>query len=493
VQTAYEILSNPHERAWYDAHRDEILHGAVPGSGEDHYEANVRVTTAEHITQMYMGFDGGLQFDDSLDGFFTTLRKFFERLTLEETLASEQQGEDPPSYPSFGTAEAPYETEVRPFYGAWSGFATRKTFAWKNIYRLSEAPDRRTRRLMDKENRKAREQGIRDFNSAVRALISFVRRRDPRVARATTAAPGEDLHAALRKKAARQAAKARQANQAAAGEYVAPSWAQREEANTHEGVIEDDEEPEANEILECIVCKKIFKSEQQYAAHEQSKKHRKAVHDMERRMRKESRALGLDVDTGTSGITTPAEDEGEASEADEPLEVELDHESDNPKEETIDDSIPSEAPDSKPSDAQDSKPHVDTSDAPNDAHEPSKPAISQTSLSSPSLSASEETDPTTDLASRLDLHALSSSDDDKASSNGAASRPGKAKQRRAKKEARAQAGGKAVAGDHRCNVCAATFTSKTKLFGHIRDTGHAWAVPTAVPETGGHGKKKKKG
>jgi DnaJ family protein A protein 5 len=25
IQHAYEVLSDPHERAWYDGHRDEIL------------------------------------------------------------------------------------------------------------------------------------------------------------------------------------------------------------------------------------------------------------------------------------------------------------------------------------------------------------------------------------------------------------------------------------------------------------------------------------
>jgi DnaJ family protein A protein 5 len=48
---------------------------------------------------------------------------------------------------------------------------------------------------------------------------------------------------------------------------------------------------------------------------------------------------------------------------------------------------------------------------------------------------------------------------------------------------------------HRCNVCRQLFSSKTKLFTHIKDAGHALAVP--VDDDGGglknDGKKGKRG
>ena len=51
----------------------------------------------------------------------------------------------------------------------------------------------------------------------------------------------------------------------------------------------------------------------------------------------------------------------------------------------------------------------------------------------------------------------------------------------------------------RCNVCKEEFTSRTKLFTHIKETGHALAAPAADDDkrqarsSGGGGKKTGKG
>jgi len=121
-----------------------------------------------------------MQFTDSPTGFFGGLRDTFQSLAREEELACEWEGLDAVDYPSFGHADDSYEDVVKPFYAVWNGFSTRKTFSWKDIYRYSDAPDRRVRRIMEKENKRLREEGIREFNDAVRSLIAFVRKRDPR-------------------------------------------------------------------------------------------------------------------------------------------------------------------------------------------------------------------------------------------------------------------------------------------------------------------------
>jgi DnaJ homolog subfamily A member 5 len=51
VQSAYEVLSDPQERAWYDSHRDSILRGDS-GPAEDHFEHNVRLTSAADIVNL---------------------------------------------------------------------------------------------------------------------------------------------------------------------------------------------------------------------------------------------------------------------------------------------------------------------------------------------------------------------------------------------------------------------------------------------------------
>lgn len=95
-------------------------------------------------------------FSDSDSSFFGTYRRLFERLAQEEAAAAAHADEDPGArveYPSFGYSHTPWlstgeehQTPVRNFYQAWTGFASRKSFAWMDQYRLNDAPDRRVKR-----------------------------------------------------------------------------------------------------------------------------------------------------------------------------------------------------------------------------------------------------------------------------------------------------------------------------------------------------------
>ena len=296
VQSAYEILSDPQERAWYDAHRDAILRDEDESSGGQ-FENNVRVTTADDIMKMFTRFNGRMDFSDSPLGFYTSLGNTFEVLAREEEIACEWAGTDSIKYPSFGHADDSYEDVARPFYTAWNGFATRKTFSWKDVYRYGEAPDRRVRRMMEKENKRFRDEAIREFNDAVRSLVAFVKRRDPRFE------PNKQSEAerqkTLRDAAAAQAARSRAANQVKLDEHVLAEWQQVSESV--EKYVSAEEEMQ--EHFECVVCDKIFKSEKQYEAHERSKKHIKAVQQVRRTMQMEDRALKQDA-TSNSNVAT---------------------------------------------------------------------------------------------------------------------------------------------------------------------------------------------
>lgn len=292
VQAAYEVLSDSQERAWYDSHEAALLAG--DDVSED-FGDSIPVTTSADIAKLYAGFGGRIDYSDSSDGFFTTLREVFERLSQEEDAAINMGGGESVFYPSFGTAEDDCADVVRPFYDVWSGFSTQKSFAWKDIYRLSDAPDRRVRRAMEKENKRLRDDAIREFNATVRALVAFVKKRDPR--QKANVQTGEERHGILRNVAAMQAAKARAANQVRVEAEVLPRWVTMQHADDQEAEYvwdEDDEEPE--EHFECIVCEKIFKTEKQYEAHERSKKHVQAVKKIKRQMRKEGVGFGLDLD-----------------------------------------------------------------------------------------------------------------------------------------------------------------------------------------------------
>ncbi|KAL8739613.1 MAG: hypothetical protein Q9190_007599, partial [Brigantiaea leucoxantha] len=287
VQTAYSVLSDPQERAWYDSHRNTILSGDDAGTGE-HYENDFRVTTTEDILSLSRKLTGRIDFSDSSTGFYGTLGTMFDALAEEEELTAQWQGIGSTSYPSFGHSGDDYKSVVQPFYAMWNGFATSKTFSWKDVYRYSEAPDRRVRRLMEKENKRLREEGFREFNDAVRSLVAFARKRDPRLKNQTQSET--ERQKSLRDATNAQAARSRAANQAQTElNDSLPDWAQIPEAEEDEETSNHVEE--AKEEFECAVCRKFFKSEKQYESHEKSKKHLKAVQQIRREMEIEDRSI----------------------------------------------------------------------------------------------------------------------------------------------------------------------------------------------------------
>jgi DnaJ family protein A protein 5 len=301
IQGAYEVLSDPQERAWYDSHRDAVL-GSGNEGGSSFYEHNIRITTAEDIMKLITRFHSRAQISNSPDTYFTVIREQFETLSREEHSACEWEGLPVVEYPSFGSSKDGYEEVVKPFYAAWTNFSTKKTFSWKDVHRYSEAPDRRIRRMMEKENKRLRDDGIREFNEAVRSLVAFVRKRDPRYVPNTQSEA--ERQRALREATAAQAARSRAANQANLQEHVLPGWAQSHQTEPDDMGTFSDEEEKVTDQYECMVCNKTFKSEKQYETHEKSKKHLKAVHQLRKEMRKENKHLKLDEYT-SSGLSSP--------------------------------------------------------------------------------------------------------------------------------------------------------------------------------------------
>ncbi|KAF5844904.1 hypothetical protein GGP41_008773 [Bipolaris sorokiniana] len=310
VRAAYEVLSDDQERAWYDAHEGSILRG---GTGEEdageHYQGSMRVTTADDLARMMGKFRGNVDFSDSPNGFFGFVRETFEQLAREEEYAADYEDIDIPNYPSFGHKEDTYDGVVRDFYAAWNGFATAKSFAWLDMYQLSHAPDRRTRRLMEKENQKLRDDGRREFNDAVRTLVAFVRKRDPRYT--PNSQTDEDKAKAQRDARKAQAARARAAQIAKMEEeaQAVPDWAT---ARPDDELDEESEEEIEEEHYECVACNKTFKSERQYDAHEKSKKHQKSIQALKKKMQKDNANLDLSQDALKKNVVTLAEGDLEA-------------------------------------------------------------------------------------------------------------------------------------------------------------------------------------
>ena len=300
IQAAYEVLSDSQERAWYDAHREEILQGTFAPSGE-FYEG---LTTTDDITRMYVRFDGQLDVSDGPLGFYSTVRQFFEQLAEEERSACERQDLRPIDHASFGLANDSYDGVVKPFYACWANFTTRKTFAWKDVFRYSEAPDRRVRRMMERENKRVREESMREFNQSVRALAVFLKKRDPRYAPPVQSTA--DRQKSLRDVSAAQAAKSKAANEANLVPDPLPLWARASNPSWEDQTLQDEneglEKRQPIEHIECVICQKIFKSEQQYQAHEKSKKHSKSLRQAQKEMQNEAAALSFRNEVDNSSV-----------------------------------------------------------------------------------------------------------------------------------------------------------------------------------------------
>jgi DnaJ family protein A protein 5 len=467
IQSAYEVLSDPQERAWYDSHSEAFL--GTDGSAGDQHSYNVRITTAEDVLKLFAKFSPRMEFSDSPTGFFGGLREQFEQLELEERLACQWEHQDPIEYPSFGSRDDDFEAVVRPFYAAWSGFSTQKSFAWKDVHRYSEAPDRRVRRMMEKENKRLRDDGIREFNDAVRSLVAFVKKRDPRyIFNAQSEAQRQET---LRQSVAAQAARSRAFNQAKMKDHVVPDWARSDQPEA-----DDDEESEESEVesFECVACHKFFKSQKQFEAHERSKKHAKAVKQLFWEMRMQNDQLDLESADGSDGNAVPAPL---------PEDSEGDEEEVNPSPEV---------------DGAQNIPHPDTdghghghgdrnTDELNDQLEASAQKSSPPPASSSQDRPVASEDHDDDYASREyvetrlrnDMDSLSTAADDQLSSSGLAEslptpKLGKAKQKRAKRAAKQADQPSGIV----CANCDAQFASRSKLFDHIR-ADHAQPVKGA--------------
>ncbi|KAK2757842.1 hypothetical protein FQN54_004248 [Arachnomyces sp. PD_36] len=472
VQSAYEVLSDPQERAWYDSHRDVILRGGDPSQG-DQYSYDLRMTTTDDIMKLFMKFSPQMDFSDAPSGFYGGLRETFDQLAREEDVTCQRENLDPIDYPSFGSRDDDYDDVVRPFYAAWNGFATKKSFAWKDVHRYSEAPDRRIRRLMEKENKRLREEAVREFNDAVRSLVAFARKRDPRCK--ANAQSEAERQKSLRDAAAAQAARSRAANEARLKPHTVQEWARTEDQE--ELSSESESEPEKVHF-ECVVCRKLFKSDKQFEAHERSKKHLKAVKQLRWEMRAQDKELDLDEarSSGFPSDNVPNEEELPSAEI-------SDDEPGGARDiNTSSGAAPAHAGSHDEHSGDELGSHTNSEDqhgvgaVKDEGNDSIPPRPSHTGASAsiteddnPGPVASEPLDSITEKLSTISVE----------QSDTSTPKIGKAKQKRAKRAA-AQNAPK----EFKCITCGSTFPSNSQLFSHIKELDHAQPVSKPVKASG---------
>jgi DnaJ homolog subfamily A member 5 len=352
-------LSDAQERKWYDDHRDAILKG---GDGTNDESESFVVDLWPYFSPACCS--GPLDCDT---GFYAVYGELFVKLAESEITQKDEEisvaNDVAPCFKdSVGTS-----SEVYAFYNYWTNFVTKMSFSWEDKYNPTDVPNRQVRRAIEKENKKFRDVARKKYNDTVRALASYIRKRDPRVM-------GFELEARARKMEEDRKkveikldveSKRREKRELSRialesnGEEVARRQQEREGAflladcgsdedgdydELAEGDLEDikanadylnlnpvpeeneeDEYDDENKDEVCEVCSKTFKTGAQLLQHLASKIHRKKVQEMEKKSKKSGGAKSAGkADSGKQSsngkvkpvIVCPASDSDSENEGD---------------------------------------------------------------------------------------------------------------------------------------------------------------------------------
>merc|ERR1712141_90894 len=97
----------------------------------------------------------------------------------EEDETFQADSDDELTYPSFGNGNSP-DNVWQEFYAFFSCYVTTRTYSWLDKYDTRQAENRRISRLMEKENKKARDAAKKERSEVVRELVKFIQKRDKR-------------------------------------------------------------------------------------------------------------------------------------------------------------------------------------------------------------------------------------------------------------------------------------------------------------------------
>lgn len=438
VQAAYDVLSNPQERAWYDSH------GTTDGSAAEQ-EFGGKVTSTDELKK-YFEPAWWQRLDDPAE-FYDLVNQLFDQLRQEEEEAALDNGEDAPILPSFGNSDSQWNRDIKPFYDIWSSFSSIKSFAWEDVYRAWDTPDRRTRRAAEQRNKKIREAAKKEFNKTVRELITVVRQKDPRVKEHNK----QKKKAPSQQAAKEQAKRDREANAARRQTYQQQEWEKVNEDEFREAVGEGQEDEEVVvDIFECIVCDKIFKTKKQLSTHEASKKHKKALAQLKREMRKEGIDLGIDEAQSDSDLDRS---DNEYDDVNKDVEFRIKQEKDRREQQEEQQAF------NEPTHQNGEDENVQSEKGdPEEEEEEEDEEEGSNVKSEPTLE---------ELLAELEGTRIGGN----ASPEPEVKVKGKAKQRRQKRQKSTNEFA------NKCSVCQSEFSSRNKLFQHVKQSGHAAPVP----------------
>ena len=313
IQQAYEVLSDPQERAWYDKHREALIRGLGKEDGEIDGIDLVQYCTAS----CYSGYS------DDEGGFYETYQKVFR--TLEEEDKAFYEG-DPSefSYPTFGRSDSSPEI-WQYFYGFFSAYVTPRSYNWLDKYDTRQGENRFMKRAMEKENKKVRDAAKKERNELVRDLVKFIKKRDKRVQAygkvlAEKAAANQEKTKAMKQRHLEE-------RQAMLKETEFGMSEMEDELQKLEDQLDADEENE----LYCVACDKEMRNEKAVAAHRRTKKHLENVEKVRAAMLEQGVIDSDDLKDSTEeddGESEAAEKISKSHEVEELLPLEVKDESD---------------------------------------------------------------------------------------------------------------------------------------------------------------------
>lgn len=275
---AYEVLSDPKERAWYDSHRSQILF-SDPNSGNSVPDSVIPNLFSFFSNTVYSGYT------DSGRGFYKVYSDVFDKIYANEVNFCRKLGlglDSVREAPLMGSLQSDY-AQVSAFYNYWLGFSTVMDFCWVDQYDVMAGPNRKSRRVMEEENKKLRKKARREYNETVRGLGEFVKKRDKRVIDMVVKKNAEMERKKEEEKERKKKLESEKMERLRA--YEEPEWARvnEEELDGMEGFEEEEDKGKkenGGKELYCVVCGKKFKSEKQWKNHEQSKKHKEKVAEL---------------------------------------------------------------------------------------------------------------------------------------------------------------------------------------------------------------------
>ena len=537
ISNAYQTLSDPKERSWYDTHRESILRGG-DGTNQDG-------DASEFVPNIWQFFTMPSDAD-----FFEFYSKAFDSIIKAEKEDAElnNRSSDIP-LPTFGNKETSFE-EIRRFYHTWESFSSKMSFSWMDKYDAREAENRFQRRYVEKLNDDERTAARKEYNEQVRSLAAFCKKRDERWSKGMAEKEREEKEKKERRALAEQEKKAQKAaaklalqkeieeeirkEEEARQAFLAEQRANGILVEEEEAFSEEESEEEEHQVWNCGICNKDFKSEKQMQNHEASKKHKDAVKAFLKKGGSIDGVNNKPSQNGTKKAAAPTKLEEEEIALDEGKEpcpscgevIPNDSQDcpvcgmpvflgggdddddfvavDEPKEES---SAPVEHDEANESDEDDD---IDLA-----GFAKSKKSSAANQKKQPSL----EKDEVTEEEEVVDDDDVNKSDDEDdqqpqrlgedgnnevASSSTATSKNvkklGKAKQKRLEREMKKAANAEKNEGNDvtKCAVCGEEFKSRSKLFKHVEEMDHAVPLSEVDNNTnnvggGGGNKKGKKG